>query len=128
MANVTVNFDSVEYTVQNEAKLSRKMITQEYCPGVERITLFEHHSMSLNDENDPGSKGVLKSQIITQTIGGAPNEPIIRIPVVGIFDESVCNDVGFTDLLHVTAINAVFLKLLNIEPLNLDGTVKPEYQ
>lgn len=75
-----------------------------------------------------GKRGTVKSILCVETVGKSFGELGENKAIDTPYDERKMNDAGFSNYLKRTVINAVFFKYQEIEPLNEDGTVKPEFQ
>ena len=126
MSQKTVNHNGKSYLVEN-AISTLLCVTRNYGNGETKTFTIEEIGMALNDAEQSGSKGIATSIVevaTTDTLGGSKEQTSFR----GVFDETKVNGAGFGNLLKRTIINAIFNEFLDIEPLNMDGTVKPEFQ
>lgn len=126
MAQKTVNHNGESYLVEN-AIGTLLCVTEDYGNGKAKTATILDIGMRVDEEQEPGFRGVAYSKVRVETIsplGNVAHDPSFK----GTFDESKVNAAGFGNLLKRTIINAIFKKALDIEPLNMDGTVKPEFQ
>ena len=148
MSQITINHDSKSYTCENTAQLDRIIITQSLGVG-QRVLKLMHFVISVDDTDYSGvpaeevpDLGLLDVKVRVDTIGAGlggdsdganlafrshqfdadPLTNPLRFPVGKV------NQAGLGNMAVVKAINAVFNHFEGIEPLNDDGTVKPEYQ
>ena len=128
MAEVTVNNNGKVFKVLNSA--SDFGAIEEIVTASEStiIKTTEIGDGGFNPEETVGNRGIVKSILRHSTVGKSFGEFGKNDAIEASYDETKMNDAGFSDYLKRTVINAVFLKWQEIEPLNLDGTVKVEYQ
>jgi len=126
MAQKTVNNNGESYLVEN-AIGTLLCVTLDYGNGKQKTATMRNFGVELDESQDSGSKGVAFSTVRIETIDPLGHEATDK-RFQGVFDETKGNSTGCFNLIKRTVINAIFKKLLDIEPLNMDGTVKPEFQ
>lgn len=126
MAQKTVNHNGESYLIEN-AIGTLLCVTLDYGNGKTKTATIRNIGLELDESQDEGSRGVAFSTVRIEAIDPLGNESSDR-RFEGVFDESKVNATGFGNLLKRTIINDIFKQLLDIEPLNMDGTVKPEFQ
>lgn len=126
MAQKTVNHNGESYLVEN-AIGTLLCVTLDYGNGKQKTATMRNFGVELDESQDSGSRGVAFSTVRIETIDPLGSESTDK-RFQGVFDETKGNATGSFNLIKRTIINAIFKKLLDIEPLNMDGTVKAEFQ
>jgi hypothetical protein len=126
MSQKTVKYNGEDYLVENTiGKLL--CVTLDHGNGKSKTATMRNFRVDIDKKQDAGERGIALSMVIIEAIDSFGSQAGDE-PFSGIFDERKINDAGFGNLIKITIINAIFKNLLDIEPLNMDGTVKPEFQ
>ncbi len=124
MAQVTVNHDGVAYTVDNSVN-KRAFKYDNPGGGSQRA----YHLSSYKHDIDNAIYHAEFMERDTDDVNGYEGKGMSNTGVQGEVASGWITS-GKLDLkkLKVDAMNKLFLSLYQIEPLNADGTVKPEFQ
>jgi hypothetical protein len=123
MAEVTVNFDSKAYTVDNG--VNKKAFKFDNIGGGSQRTFY---IKSMNFNVDSMTYQFIFQEKDTDEVNGYESSNLANVGVGGIINPAWIT-AGKLDLklAKVNALNALFLQKLEIEPLEDDGTVKVAY-
>ncbi len=124
MAQVIVNHNEVAYTVDNGVN-KRAFKYDNLGGGSQRA----YHLLSYKHDIDNAIYHAEFMERDTDDVNGYEGEEMSIKWVEGLVELGWITS-GKLDLkkLKVDAMNKLFFKLYEIEPLNADGTVKPEFQ
>jgi len=124
MAQVIVNDNGVAYTVDNG--VNKKAFKYDNPGGGSQRA---YHLSSYNHDIDNATYHAQFMERDTDDANGYEGKGMSNKGVGGDIESGWVTS-GKLDLkkLKVDAMNKLFLKLYEIEPLNPDGTVKPEFQ